>query len=105
MDDIKKVKLDKLRKELCLRGLSHRGFKAKLIEQLKKACEDKISLINEVTASVRPSGFDDRPKWRLLKAHEQVEEPESLDLALLEPDRARDQRTRPGIAADRHEKV
>ena len=100
MDDIKKMKVDQLRKELRLRGLSHRGLKAELIERLNKACEDKVPLINEVTTSVGPSGFDERAQWRLLKAHEQAEEPESLDPALVEPGRARDQRTRQGIADD-----
>ena len=58
MDDIKKMKVDQLRKDLRLRGLSRRGLKSELIERLNKA-------------------------------------------PLVEPDRARDQRTRHGTADDR----
>ena len=58
-------------------------------------------MINEVTTSVGPSGFDERAQWRLLKAHEEAEEPESLDPALVDPSRASNQRTRAGIADDK----
>ena len=98
LNDIKKMKVDQLRKELRLRGLSHRGLKQELIERLNKACEDKVPLINEATTSVGPSGFDTNAKWKLLKHHEEAEEPDSLDPLLVEPGRARDQRTRAGIA-------
>ena len=87
-----------MRKELRSRGISHRGLKAELIERLNKACEDKVPLIDEVTTSVGPSGFDENAKWKLLKPHEEVDEAESLDPLMVEPSRARDQRTRAGIA-------
>ncbi len=96
--EIKSMKVDQLRKELRSRGLSDRGLKAELIERLNNACEDKVPLINEVTTSVGPSGFDENAKWKLLKPDEEADEPESLDPLLVEPSRARDQRTRAGIA-------
>ena len=57
------MNVDQLRKELHVRGISCRGLEADLIEQLNKACEDKVPLINKVTISVGSSGFDERAKW------------------------------------------
>ena len=62
LDKVTKMKVDQLMKELRLWGLSHRGLKAKLIERLHKAREDKAPLVNGSTISVGPSGFDEKAK-------------------------------------------
>ena len=92
------MKVDQLGAELRSRGISHRGLKAELVERLNKACEDKVLLIDEVTTSVGPSGFDESSKWRLLQPHEEALEPDNMDPFLITPGRARDQRKRDGIA-------
>ena len=51
-NEIKKIKVDKLGKELRLRGLYHRGLKAELIKWLNEAFEDKVPSVNEVTTLV-----------------------------------------------------
>ena len=87
-----------MKKKLRLRGLSRRGLKAELIERLSKAYKDKVLLMNVVTTSIWPSGFDERTKWILLRPQKEAEEPKSLDTALVEHDRLRDQRTKADIA-------
>ena len=97
LDEVKKIKVDQLRKELRLRGLSHRGLKVELIELLHKACEDKALLVNVSTTSVGPSGFDEKAKWKLLLGLEEAKEPKSLDPLQVEPGMARDQRRRDDV--------
>ena len=74
MDEVKKMKVDQLRKELGFRGLSHRGLKAELIERLHKACEDKAALINIPTTLVGSSDFDEKTNWKLLLGHGEAKE-------------------------------
>ena len=92
--EIKKLKVDQLRKELRMRGLPHFGKKAELLERMKKAMDEKIPIINETTTSAAPNGFDKTAKWRLLEPSEEVMEPENIDSTLVDPGRARDQRAR-----------
>ena len=85
LDEVMKMKVDQLRKELRLRGLSHRGLEAELIEHLHKDCEDKTPLINVSRTSIGPSGFDEKAKWKLLLGHEKAKMPQSLDHYWLSP--------------------
>ena len=45
-NDIKKFKVDGLKKELCFYGLSHIGKKTELVERLQKAMDDKVLILN-----------------------------------------------------------
>ena len=88
-EDIKKLKVDGLKKELRCRGLSHAGKKAELVERLKKAMVDRVPVLNIHQTSVAPNGFPEKAKWRLLEASEEVEEPECVDPTLVAPSEAR----------------
>ena len=65
--EIKKLKVDGLKKELRTRGLSHVGKKAELIERLKKAMVDRIPIIATITMPAGPNGFHPNAKWGLQK--------------------------------------
>ena len=80
-DEIKKMKVDSLKAELCKRSLSTSRKKAELVEKLKKDMVDKIPLIAELTCSLAPNGFDQRARWRLHSDSEVVNEPENKDPA------------------------
>ena len=89
-DEIKKLKVVGLKKELRTRGLSHTGKKAELVERLKKAMIDKVPIIDTITMSAGPNGFHPNAKWRLLEASkEEVKEPECVDPTLVAPSEAR----------------
>ena len=61
-EDIKKLKVDGLKKELRCRGLSHAGKKAELVERLKKAMVDRVPVLNIHQTSVAQSGFPEKAK-------------------------------------------
>ena len=89
-DEIKKLKVDGLKKELRTRGLSHTGKKAELVERLKKAISDKVPIIDTITMSASPNEFHPNAKWRLLKAStDEVKESECVDPTLVAPSEAR----------------
>ena len=95
-EQIKKLKVDGLKKELRTRGLSHAGKKAELVERLKKAMIDRIPIIDTIKMSTGPNGFHPNAKWRLLEASkEEVKEPECVDPTLVAPSEARYKRNEP----------
>jgi len=61
-EEIKKLKVDDLKKELRARGLSHAGKKAELVERLKKAMVDRIPIMDIITMSAGPNGFHPNAK-------------------------------------------
>ena len=67
------------------------------MERLMKAMEGEKPIINEAKSSGAPNRFDMGSTWRLLEPLEEVREPENVDPALVDPSRARDQRTSAGV--------
>ena len=66
-NDIAKLKVDQLRKELKARGLGIRGLKNDLKERLEKAMVDKIPMANVVNEEVAPQHvFGDGVYWKTL---------------------------------------
>ena len=64
-NDIAKLKVDQLRKELKARGLGIRGLKNDLKERLEKAMVDKIPMANVVNEEVAPQHvFGDGVYWK-----------------------------------------
>ena len=82
-DDIKKLKVDGLKKEICLCGLLHEGRKVELV--LQKAIVDKVPILNIYHTSVGSNGFAEKSKQRLREVSEEVEEPKCLDPTLVAP--------------------
>ena len=63
-DDIKKLKVEGLRKELKMRGLSSKGLKSELVDRLKKAMTDRVSIVvAENTEAANAAAFGDKTFW------------------------------------------
>ena len=92
--ELKKMKVDTLKTELRIRGLSTSGKKAELLERLKNAMINKVPLVEESTTSLAPNGFSPTARWRLLSSTEDAEEPMNVDSTLLDPSEARDNRNK-----------
>ena len=79
------LKVDELKQQLSLRGLSKNGLKAELQDRLKKAMVDEVPLQDAATASAAPNGFQSSAKWRLLQPSTEAEEPVLQDLTMYPP--------------------
>ena len=89
-EEIKKLKVDGLKKKLRTKGLSHAGKKTELVERQKKAMVGRIPIIDTITMSAGPNEFHPNDKWRLLEAStEEVKEQECVDHTLVAPNDAR----------------
>ena len=63
---MKKMRVDDLKKELDMRGISNKGKKEFLLEKLRKAMVDKVTLLEKKTKSAAPNGFADNALWHLI---------------------------------------
>ena len=64
--EIVKMRVDELKAELTIRGISNKGKKAFLREKLEKAMEDKIPNIKKKTCAAAPNGFITKAQWHLI---------------------------------------
>ena len=76
-DEIKKMKVDLLKKELKKRGLSVHEKKAKLQQQLLDAMRDKVNVVAESTniMVLDPNNFPAGAYWKTLQPTGEVEDP------------------------------